>query len=140
MPPKQVVIIDAPTSAEFEALEKRVLASESAITATNNALARLADTVSSLVERVATLETDPAPLPAPQPERIYFTPASVKFISPVLRGTVLGTVFVEPESWSGQIEVSGADIDLFGIDNEHRLIAAQDLKDARDYEVIVTAL
>lgn len=103
--------VDAPTTAEFEAIASRVAALELRVTAIETA-----------------------------PKSVVFVPATDPIVCPVLKGALLGWISVEPASWLGQILVSGPDSNQVAIDNQRRLVAARDIKEARDYEVVVTAL
>lgn len=103
--------VDAPTTAEFEAVAVRVTALEFRMTAIETA-----------------------------PKNVAFVPALEPFVCPVLKGTLLGWISVEPVSWLGHVLVSGPDSNQVVIDDRRRLLAARDIKEARDYEVIVTAL
>jgi hypothetical protein len=81
---------------------------------------------------------------SPPSTAVTFTAAAAQFPAPVTKGTVLGTLAVQPATWAGSMTVSGPDVAFVGtsasaVAGSFNVIALADLTQARDYNVTVTA-
>lgn len=75
---------------------------------------------------------------SPPASAITFTPLQTEWAAPVLMGTHLGRLTVDPPGWAGDIEVTGAALTVLELDTHCDLVAAEDLP-VGDYTVTATA-